>query len=43
MVGEYDFVNALDAVDGGDWEAFLTDWLYNISDYYQQGFFDWLD
>lgn len=43
VVGEYDFVNALDAVDGGDWEAFLTDWLYNISDYYQQGFFDWLD
>ena len=41
-LGEYDFVAALDAASGGSWEAFLTDWLFNISDYANQSI-DWLD
>ena len=41
-LGEYDLVAALDAASGGSWEAFLTDWLFNISDYANQSI-DWLD
>ena len=33
---ERDFVAALDAATGDSWEAFLTDWLYNVGDYVQQ-------
>lgn len=32
MLGEYDLVAALDHA-GGSWEAFLTDWLFNIDQY----------
>ena len=33
---ERDFVSALDAATGESWEAFLTDWLFNVGDYVQQ-------
>ncbi len=33
---ERDFVAALDATTGDSWEAFLTDWLFNVGDYVQQ-------
>lgn len=33
---EKDFVSALDAATGESWEAFLTDWLFNVGDYVQQ-------
>lgn len=36
ILGEYDLVAALDSTTGGDWEDFLTDWLFNISDYIDQ-------
>ena len=35
-LGEYDLVAALDSVTGGDWEAFLTEWLFNVDDYVGQ-------
>jgi len=35
-LGEYDFVAALDDATGGDWEDFLTDWLFTVDDYVQQ-------
>ncbi len=38
VVGEYDFVAALDDASGGDWEAFLTDWLFNVGDYYVENY-----
>ena len=38
VVGEYDFVDALDDASGGDWEAFLTDWLFNVADYYVESY-----
>ena len=36
MLTERDFVNALDAATGESWEAFLTDWLFNVGDYVEQ-------
>ena len=41
-LGEYDLVAALDSATGGSWEAFLTDWLFNIDDYVEQEI-EWLD
>ena len=38
VVGEYDFVDALDDASGGDWEAFLTDWLFNVAEYYVEDY-----
>ena len=28
----------LDDASGGDWEAFLTDWLFNVADYYVESY-----
>ena len=39
---EMDLVRALDAASGGDWEAFLTDWLFNVDDYVDQTM-DWYE
>ena len=36
ILGEYDFVAAFDAVTGGDWEDFITEWLFNVDDYVGQ-------
>ena len=36
LLGEMDFVTALNRVTSGDWEAFLTDWLFNVADYIDQ-------
>lgn len=36
LLGEMDFVQALDEATGGDWETFLTDWLFNVGDYIDQ-------
>lgn len=36
LLGEMDLVTALNAVTGGDWEGFLTDWLFNVADYVDQ-------
>ena len=36
---EMDFVAALDAATGESWEAFLTDWLFNVDDYADQTMF----
>jgi len=33
---EMDFVGCLDAATGRSWEAFLTDWLFNVGDYVDQ-------
>ena len=33
---EMDFVAAMDAADGGSWEAFLTDWVFNVGEYVNQ-------
>lgn len=33
LLGEYDFVAALDSVTGGDWEDFITEWLFNVDEY----------
>ena len=32
-LGEYDLVDAMNEVTDGDWEDFLTDWLFNVGDY----------
>ena len=42
VLSEMDLVNALDEASGGNWEAFLTDWVFNIGDYVNQSI-DWLD
>lgn len=36
LLGEYDLVHAMDAATGGDWEDFLTDWLFNVDEYVDQ-------
>ena len=36
VLGEYDLVDAMNEVTGGDWEEFLTDWLFNVGDYVDQ-------
>ena len=33
---EMDFVAAMDAASGRSWEAFLTDWVFNVGDYVDQ-------
>ena len=38
ILGEYDLIEALDEASGGDWEAFLTDWLFNVADYYEESY-----
>jgi len=42
VLSEMDLVHALDAASGGSWEAFLTDWVFNIGDYANQRI-TWLD
>lgn len=42
VLTEMDFVHALDEASGGDWEAFLTDWLFNVDDYVDQSI-DWYE
>ena len=39
---ERDFVDALDRASGKSWEAFLTDWLFNVGDYVSQEM-DWYE
>ena len=41
-LAEMDLVAAMDAVDGGSWEAFLTDWVFNVGDYANQ-MIDWFE
>ena len=36
VLGEYDLIAAFDEAAGGDWEAFFTDWLFNVGDYVEQ-------
>ncbi len=36
---EMDFVAALDAATGSDWEDFLTDWVFNVDKYTEQTMF----
>ena len=38
VMGEYDLVYAFDDASGRSWEAFLTDWLFNVADYYQESY-----
>ena len=33
---EMDLVRAMDEATGGDWEDFLTDWVFNVGDYVEQ-------
>ena len=42
VLTEMDLVHALDEASGKSWEAFLTDWVFNIGDYVQQDIY-WLD
>jgi len=42
VLGEYDLVDALDSASGGSWEAFLTDWLFNIDEYQRQNI-EWME
>lgn len=39
---EMELVRALDAATGGNWEDFLTDWVFNVGDYVEQQI-DWLN
>lgn len=39
---EMELVQAFDEATGGDWEAFLTDWVFNVGDYVEQTI-DWFD
>ena len=39
---EREFVQAMDRASGESWEAFLTDWLFNVGDYVQQDM-DWYE
>ena len=36
LLGERDYVAALDEATGGDWEGFIADWLFNVGDYVDQ-------
>jgi len=36
LLGEYDFVDAFDEVTGGDWEDFITEWLFSVDEYVGQ-------
>lgn len=42
VLTEMDLVHALDEASGKSWEAFLTDWVFNIGDYVEQDIY-WLD
>lgn len=42
ILTEMDLVAALDEASGKSWEAFLTDWVFNIGDYVNQDIY-WLD
>ena len=42
VLTELDLVDALDEASGSSWEAFLTDWVFNIGEYVNQSI-DWLD
>ena len=39
---EMELVSAMNAATGGDWEAFLTDWVFNVGDYVNQTI-DWFE
>ena len=39
---EIDLTGALKEASGKSWEAFLTDWLFNVDEYVNQSI-DWLD
>ena len=39
---EIDLADALEEASGKSWEAFLTDWLFNVDEYVNQSI-DWLD
>ena len=39
---EMDLVAALDTATGGDWEKFLTDWVFNVGEYVNQTI-DWFE
>lgn len=39
---EMEFVAAMDAASGKSWEAFLTDWVFNVGDYANQ-YIDWFE
>ncbi len=36
LLGEYDLVDAFNEVTGGDWESFITEWLFNVDEYIGQ-------
>ncbi len=42
VLTEMDLVSALDAATGESWEAFLTDWAFNVGDYASQTI-DWFE
>ena len=42
ILTEMDLVRALDDATGQSWEAFLTDWVFNIGDYVNQNI-DWFE
>ena len=42
VLTEMDLVAALDAASGRSWEAFLTDWAFNVGDYVNQTI-DWFE
>lgn len=39
---EMELVAAMDAASGGSWEAFLTDWVFNVGEYAEQ-YIDWFE
>ena len=41
VLTEMDLVKAMDVASGGDWEAFLTDWVFNVGDYADQTMFEY--
>lgn len=41
-LSEMELVEAFDRVTGGSWEAFLTDWVFNVGDYVEQTI-DWFE
>ena len=42
ILTEMDLVAAIDAASGKSWEAFLTDWVFNVGDYANQ-YIDWFE
>lgn len=41
-LSEMELVEAFDRMTGGSWEAFLTDWVFNVGDYVEQTI-DWFE